>query len=445
MRLAVGMRVRLLGTGSSDGWPNPWCSCASCAAARRAGVLRRQSSALVDGRLLIDLGHDGVRAATDLTGVQAVLVTHGHPDHHAVPAWMWRGWAAGTGPLTLVAPPTVVADARPRLDPSVGVVEVSPGDRLTVAGYDVRVLPATHAGPEIGPAVLYDLTGPDGARLLWATDTGALGPRALELVTDRAYDAVLIDLTSAHQPVHHDLVTWPEQVAELRRRGAVVDTTAVHAVHLGHDNPPPDELDALLAGWGASAPRDDDVLVVGEGPVPGPRAAPTRTLVLGGARCGKSAWAERRLAAEPEVVYVATAPPREGDREWAERVRAHVARRPSSWRTVETTDVAGALQAATVPVLVDDLGLWLTAAVDAAGAWEGPLDAVETEMDRLVAAWRACRVPAVLVTPEVGSGVVPATASGRRFRDLLGALTARLAAESDEVVQVVAGLPRRLR
>jgi len=439
------MRVRLLGTGSSDGWPNPWCSCASCAAARRAGVLRRQSSALVDGRLLIDLGHDGVRAATDLTGVQAVLVTHGHPDHHAVPAWMWRGWAAGTGPLTLVAPPTVVADARPRLDPSVGVVEVSPGDRLTVAGYDVRVLPATHAGPEIGPAVLYDLTGPDGARLLWATDTGALGPRALELVTDRAYDAVLIDLTSAHQPVHHDLVTWPEQVAELRRRGAVVDTTAVHAVHLGHDNPPPDELDALLAGWGASAPRDDDVLVVGEGPVPGPRAAPTRTLVLGGARCGKSAWAERRLAAEPEVVYVATAPPREGDREWAERVRAHVARRPSSWRTVETTDVAGALQAATVPVLVDDLGLWLTAAVDAAGAWEGPLDAVETEMDRLVAAWRACRVPAVLVTPEVGSGVVPATASGRRFRDLLGALTARLAAESDEVVQVVAGLPRRLR
>jgi adenosylcobinamide kinase/adenosylcobinamide-phosphate guanylyltransferase len=96
-------------------------------------------------------------------------------------------------------------------------------------------------------------------------------------------------------------------------------------------------------------------------------------------------------------------------------------------------------------VLVDDLGLWLTAAVDAASAWDGPLDAVDAEADRLVAAWRACRVPAVLVAPEVGSGVVPATASGRRFRDLLGALTARLAAESDEVVQVVAGLPRSLR
>lgn len=257
------MRVRLLGTGSSDGWPNPWCSCPSCGAAREQGVLRRQSGALVDGRLLLELGHDGVRAAVDLTAVEAVLVTHAHPDHHAVPAWMWRGWASGLRPLTLVAPAAVLADARERLDPSVTTVAAGPGDRVQVAGYDVVAVPATHAGPDAGPAVLWDVTGPDGARLLWATDTGVLGPEALELVQDRAYDAVLLDLTSAHLPDHHDLRTWPEQVAELRRRGAVVDGTAVHAVHLGHDNPPPDELDALLASWGASAPRDGDVLLVG--------------------------------------------------------------------------------------------------------------------------------------------------------------------------------------
>ncbi len=255
------MRVRMLGTGSSDGWPNPWCGCASCGWARASGVLRRQTSALVDGRLLVELGHDGVRAAVDLTAVEAVLVTHAHPDHHALPAWMWRGWSTTNRPLVLVGPPAVVAAARTEVDPTVSLVEVRGGDRLEVAGYDVRVVPANHAGPAAGPAVLYDVTGPDGARLLWATDTGVLSDEALRLVEGREYDAVLLDLTSAHQPVHHDLVTWPAQVEALRAVGAVVASTDLHAVHLGHDNPP--DVDDLLAGWGASAPRDGDVLEVG--------------------------------------------------------------------------------------------------------------------------------------------------------------------------------------
>ncbi len=448
MRFPVAMRVRLLGTGSADGWPNAWCSCASCRAATAEGVLRGSTSALVDDRLLLELGTDGVRASVragvDLTGVRAVLVSHAHPDHHSWPVWMWRGWAAGRRPLSLLAPPAVLADAAPHLDATVRALVAEPGGRHRIAGYDVRVVPARHAGPEAGPAVLYDVTAPDGTRLLWATDTGVLGERALELVAGRAYDAVLLDLTSAHQPDHHDLTTWPQQVAELRRRGAVTDRTAVLAVHLGHDNPPPRELDELLASWGARAVRDGEVLQLdGTGPARGPAAR--RVLVLGGARSGKSAWAERRLAAEPSVTYVATAPARAGDDDWSARVRAHVARRPVAWATVETGDVAQVLREATGPLLVDDLGLWVTRTVDEAGAWEGPLAAVDAACDELVAAWRDCRATAVLVAPEVGSGVVPPSASGRRFRDLLGALTGRLAAESDEVVQVVAGLARPLR
>lgn len=443
------MRLTLLGTGASDGWPNPWCTCASCRAAAADGVVRGQTGALLDGRVLLELGSEtprtAVRAGTTLAGVEAVLVTHAHPDHHSWPGWMWRGWATGRRPLTLVAPPAVLADASPRLDDTVTTVTVGPGDAVDVAGYRVVALAARHAGPDVGPAVLYDVTGPDGASLLWACDTGVLPEDTLERVAGRRYDAVVLELTSAHQPDHLDLTTWPATLADLRRREAVVDGTTVLAAHLGHDNPPPAELDRLLSSWGARAARDGDVVGLGVAPQRA-RAAGRRVLVLGAASSGKSAHAEQLLAAEPAVTYVATAPDRPGDDEWAERIATHVARRPSGWRTAETVDVARVLADEPGAVLVDDLGLWLTRQLDDAAGWEGPVpDAVGVAADELVRCWRDRAATAVLVAPLVGSGVVPATASGRRFRDLLGRLTARLAAESDEVVEVVAGLPRTLR
>ncbi len=261
------MRVRLLGTGASDGWPDPWCGCASCAAAVAQGVLRGQTGALVDDRLLLDLGPELPRAAlrqgTSLAGVEAVLVTHAHEDHCAPAALMWRGWQPSPAPLALVGPPAVVAACADRADPSVTLTTVAPGDRLTVAGHDVVALPAAHGAGDIGPAVLYDVTGPDGARLLYATDTGVLPQEALVLATGRAYDAVLLELSSMRSASHLDLDTWPQQVDRLRACGAVTGRTDVVAVHLGHGNPPPDQLDALLATWGARAGRDGDVLVLG--------------------------------------------------------------------------------------------------------------------------------------------------------------------------------------
>jgi adenosylcobinamide kinase/adenosylcobinamide-phosphate guanylyltransferase len=442
------MRLQLLGTGSSSGWPNPWCRCASCRAAADAGVLRGQSSALLDGRVLLDVGAEAPRAALTRAGgladVELVLVTHAHPDHHAWPAWMWRGWAAGRRPLTLVAPPAVLDDARERLDDTVTAVPVAAGERVQAAGYEVLALPAEHGPARLGPPVLYDVTAPDGGRLLWACDTGVLPEPAIELAAGRAYDVVALELTGGDLLRPGPEVEVGRQVARLRRCGAVTDRTRLLAVHLGHDNPPPAELDAVLAGWGARAPVDGEV--VDSTAAPPPRPAGRRTLVLGGARSGKSAHAERLLAAEPAVTYVATAPDRPDDAEWAERVRTHAARRPVSWRTVETGDVASALRTADAALLVDDLGLWLTRLLDDAGAWDGPLPAaVDEAVDELEQAWRDVSSRAVLVAPLVGGGVVPATASGRRFRDLLGTLTARLAAGSDDVVEVVAGLARVLR
>jgi adenosylcobinamide kinase/adenosylcobinamide-phosphate guanylyltransferase len=174
-------------------------------------------------------------------------------------------------------------------------------------------------------------------------------------------------------------------------------------------------------------------------------------LLLGGARCGKSAAAETRAATVSdgaEVVYVATAPPRSGDAEWSARVAAHRARRPAHWRTVETADPILHLANDRGVVLVDCLGLWLTRAMDDIGVWDADeaawrtgwaRAALDTRVSELVAAWRAAPGYVIAVSNEVGMGVVPATVSGRRFTDELGRLNQAMAAASDEVALVIAG------
>ncbi len=170
-----------------------------------------------------------------------------------------------------------------------------------------------------------------------------------------------------------------------------------------------------------------------------------KTLVLGGARSGKSAHAEGLLPAD-RATYVATARVDPADEDWRDRVAAHVARRPPGWETVEPADLPAYLTAADgPPVLVDDVATWLTGVFDDHGAWEGSLDPVRAECGRLVAAVAACRAELVLVSAEVGLGVVPATRSGRLFRDQLGTLNAGLAETCASVVLLVAGIPLRLR
>ncbi|MBA8927319.1 adenosylcobinamide kinase/adenosylcobinamide-phosphate guanylyltransferase [Kutzneria viridogrisea] len=170
-----------------------------------------------------------------------------------------------------------------------------------------------------------------------------------------------------------------------------------------------------------------------------------RTLVLGGARSGKSAHAEGLVSADEQVTYVATGRRDPGDAAWQARIAAHVSRRPAHWRTVEAGDLPPVLAAATGTLLVDDIATWLTGALDDTGAWDGDLSGARARCEELVAAVRACPSKIVLVSAEVGLGVVPATPSGRLFRDELGSLNARLAEVCDEVLLLVAGVPLRLR
>lgn len=177
-----------------------------------------------------------------------------------------------------------------------------------------------------------------------------------------------------------------------------------------------------------ASPRSDDP------------ARPSRvTLVLGGARSGKSRHAEALAAREaPPWIYVATAEAL--DAEMQARVAAHRARRARGWVTVEAPlAVAQALDAAgTAPVLVDCLTLWLSnlmlGGADEAAAWAC-----------LEAALARRRAPTILVANEVGLGIVPENALARRFRDAAGILNQRAAARADRVVLMAAGLPLTLK
>ncbi len=387
------MDVELAGTGGPAGWPQHGCACASCSLARRGGEARAPAEIVLDGILRI-----------------------------AFP---------------LLAEP--------------------------------QAIPAGYLAEQMTGGL--QVTAPDGSRLLCAA-----GPGAVPVPQDGAapYDAAFLDLLGD-----------PAQLGGLRRRGLVTDITAVAAIHVDHRLPSERELARWCGLWRIIAAADGDRFslsaqatrgprdprdaherpdapgtdqVYGTQDAPGGQGArgarvvatpvprPWRTLVLGGARSGKSAEAEGRLAAEPDVTYVATARPAGGDdAEWAARVAAHQARLPRWWRTVETTDVAGVLRANAGAVLIDSIGTWLTAVLDEAGAWHGPAgdpqvaSRLAERTSELVCAWRYTRSYVVAVSEEAGSGVVPGTESGRMFRDQLGRLNQLLSAESEEAVLVVAG------
>ncbi|MEU7133937.1 bifunctional adenosylcobinamide kinase/adenosylcobinamide-phosphate guanylyltransferase [Streptomyces sp. NPDC046261] len=398
------MELTLLGTGAPQGLPRPGCPCAACAGAV-GDEARAATAVLVDDALLLDLtpgpAFAAARAGRSIAGVRQVLLSHPH-DGPAVEF-----------PAGLPAP-----------------VRVPDGRELSViSGHKVRAMALD------APGTGYEVTSPDGERLLYlppgSAPAGLSGPPG-------PYEMVLLDVLGR-----------PDALARLRESGAAGPTTDVIAVHLDHDVPPGPELRRRLAAAGARTVPDGTTLTVGDyHEVPD---VPRRTLVVGGARSGKSVEAERRLESFPEVLYVATSGTREGDQDWADRIVRHRERRPGSWRTVETCDLVPLLEKEGPPLLIDCLALWLTDAMDSVGAWDDQVwadsgaAALAGRMAELVAAVRATPRTVVVVSNEVGSGVVPATASGRRFRDELGRLNAAVGDECEHVVLVVAGQALVLR
>jgi adenosylcobinamide kinase/adenosylcobinamide-phosphate guanylyltransferase len=169
--------------------------------------------------------------------------------------------------------------------------------------------------------------------------------------------------------------------------------------------------------------------------------APRRVLVLGGARSGKSAFAERlALDCGPPILYVATASA--SDVEMAERIAHHRARRPAAWRTLEArVDLAASIaaQPRARTVLVEDLTLLLSNHMerDTSSAEAATLD----EIDALL----RLEASVVLVSNEVGMGLVPMEPLGRAFRDALGRVNQVAAAACGEVYFILAGLPLQMK
>ncbi len=376
-----------MGTGGIGGWPQPDCRCASCERARSGGRRRAPTRVLVDGVLRIV----GGRPAAD------------------VPA--------------------------------------QPG----AAGYRVERVPGG-----------WDVTGPCG-RLLVGAGAGlaAPPPDTTEPDTTRPDttrpDTTRPDTTEPYDIVLLDLLDQPTQLGALRRRNLVHARTVVAVLHADHRISSEEELARRGQYWGVIVPHDGDVLATTPGrgpahPAEDDPSRPRRVLVLGGARSGKSRHAELRLAADPRVTYLAAGPypPRAqptADSDWAERVAAHRARRPPWWQTVESIDVAATLRSESGAVLFDGAGTWLAAVMDEAGAWAGDGESgmaraqaqIAAKVEELIEAWRQTRAQVVAVSDEVGSSVHPPSRAGRLFRDQLGWLNQRLAAESEETVLMVAG------
>ena len=265
------MKVTLLGTGSAEGMPGLFCRCAMCERVRAAGGkdIRTRSSSLIDGILKIDFPPDiltqSLRTNLDLRSIAAVLFTHGHDDHFSPGELQYRSkYFVDTPirePLAIFGPRDVIERVRGELDPDLmafSLHTVAPECAVTVAGYDVYPFAANHDHSRM--CLNYILRGPDGASLLYATDTGWYDERTWSLLKPFRLDGVVVECAKREEGGYPGHLSIPE-VIRMRRMlvdmgvlapdAPVVGTHFCHLMNLMHH-----ELEVMFAGSGVTAGYD---------------------------------------------------------------------------------------------------------------------------------------------------------------------------------------------
>ncbi len=266
-------KLLLLGTADASGIPNAFCACASCDRARKAGGLevRTRASARLDDTLHFDLSPDlfwqTMKNGLCLTDLEHLFITHYHADHFAVDALELLAMSkhergtplsvyASQGVFDALAMHPLYVSLRAHLQKRdlVRFVPVGPHNGARVPGHEVAAIWGNHTGDLCsGRALNYLVTGEDGKRLLYATDTGPYREEQFAALSGVRLHVLVLECTFSDDrddPMggHHDMNNFPRTLAALYARGVIDQDTRVVATHIGHHHLayPHDELQAEL-------------------------------------------------------------------------------------------------------------------------------------------------------------------------------------------------------
>jgi len=279
------MKLLFLGTSASEGFPNAFCDCENCTAARQAGgpSLRKRSSALINHDLLIDLGPDLMAAAqqhnVSLAQIEYCLQTHEHEDHlepsHLGSRSVFCGvygnpqlhWYASQGAIDKAASQftRLLADAETQEKLNLAIHPIGPFQRFTVGPYDVLSVKANHAAPLM--TMLFVINQGDRT-LFYGTDTSEMGEETWQALEEygRSFNVVVFDHTfgfKGRSGGHMNAEQFLEQVTRLRQAKLLADDARIYATHLGHhSHPVHKELNAYARQHGYEVAYDGLVITV---------------------------------------------------------------------------------------------------------------------------------------------------------------------------------------